>query len=84
MPLHHYVQNYYTEDSIPPNDVEKYSTNNNGIMKLLQENIVTTCRSRPFHINPKYSSYTSLGQHISQAEVLSVILFQVNVFERIT
>ena len=52
------VENDDSGDNTPPNGDETTSTKDDGMMNLLQENIVTRSRSRPFHINPKHSSYT--------------------------
>ena len=54
-----YIQNDHNKYNIPPNDDENVSTKNHEMMETLQENIASRSRSRPFHINPKYSSYTS-------------------------
>ena len=61
-----YVENDDSGDNIPPNGDETTSTKDNGMMKSLQENIVTKSRSRPFHINPKHSSYTRVRTNFSQ------------------
>ena len=56
--FHNYVENNDSGDNIPPNGDETTFTKDDGMMKSLQENIATRSRSRPFHINPKHSSYT--------------------------
>ena len=53
-----YVEDDNSGDNIPPNGDETDFTKDDGMMKPLQENIVTRSRSRPFHINPKHFSYT--------------------------
>ena len=52
--FHNYVQNDHGEDNIHPNDNENAYREDNEMMEMFQANI----RSRPFHINPKQSSYT--------------------------
>ena len=53
-----YVEDDDNGDNIPPNGDETTFTKDDGMMKLLQANIATRSRSRPFHINPRHSSYT--------------------------
>ena len=60
-----YVENDDSGDNIPPNGDEIAFTKDDGMLKPLQANIATSSRSRPFHINPKHSSYTRRGQNIS-------------------
>lgn len=53
-----YVEDDDSGDNIPPNGDETTFTKDDVMMKPLQANIATRSISRPFHINPKHSSYT--------------------------
>ena len=66
-----------------PNGDETASTKDDGMMKPLQANIVTRSRSRPFHINPKHSSYIRVRTKYLTKKFLSFIVSQVNVVEGI-
>lgn len=49
---------HHNEDIIPHKDDENAYTNDDPMMEMFLGNIVSRSSSRPFRINPRFSSYT--------------------------